>query len=150
MLFAGFPSFERLFHSAVIALRYLPPMFLFPLFGFGGLFSLSSIAQEDALHSNILMELRAGARWLAGRAKKGTDEEGAIARQGKRERHCRFGSFLVPLFGILCLVSFSCVYISSQHAVVARATMAACCHTDTVERTECAFLGLRREGGEKY
>lgn len=30
-------GFERLFHSAVIALRYPPPMFSFSLLGFAGL-----------------------------------------------------------------------------------------------------------------
>ena len=102
-------GFERLFHSAVIALRYPPPMFSFSLLGFGGLFFPLSIVQEDALHSNILMELRVGVEgWgaLAGWAKKGTDEEGAIAGQGKREGHCRLGSFLVPRFGILLLFHF--------------------------------------------
>lgn len=100
------------------------------------------------MHSNILMELRVGVEgWgaLAGWAKQGTDEEGAIAGQGKREGHCRLGSFLVPQFGILRLVSFSRVYISSQHAVVAKATKAGYCHIGTVERRECAFILVCRE-----
>ena len=141
-------GFERLFHSAVIALRYPPPMFSFSLLGFAGLLFHLIIVQEDALHSNIPMELRVGVEgWgaLAGWAKKGTDEEGAIAGQGKREGHCRLGSFLVPQFGILRLVSFSRVYISSQHAVVAKATKAGYCHIGTVERRECAFILVCRE-----
>ena len=66
----------------------------------------SSIAQEDALHSNILMELRVGARWLTGWAKKGADEEGAMVGQGKREGHYRFRSFLVPCLVFCVLFHF--------------------------------------------